>query len=120
MAEYFYFQDYKGKQQDTVKFRHDFQNHMMILQKMLQRGEYEEAEKYFAELSEKSGIVTQKILTGNEMLDMLLGIKQNMILEHQILVSMEGTISNSFYIEPVDSVFCFSICWTTPLRQIYR
>lgn len=107
-AEYSYFQDYKGKQQDTIKFRHDFQNHMLILQKMLQSEEYDRAKNYFSELSEKSGVTAQKILTGNEMLDMLLCIKQSELLENQIRVNVEGTIPNSFQIEPVDSCILFS------------
>lgn len=106
--EYSYFQEYKDKQQDTAQFRHDWQNHMLVLQKMLQDGEYVKAEEYFEELSGVSGVPAQKILTGNEMLDMLLCIKESDCTEENITVSMEGSLSELTHLHPVDSSILFS------------
>ena len=106
--EYSYFQDYKDKQQDTAQFRHDWQNHMLVLQKMLRDGDYTRAEEYFEGLSGVSGVTTQKILTGNEMLDMLLCIKERECREENIAVSMEGTLSELNRLKPVDSSILFS------------
>ncbi|MDE7367139.1 MAG: GHKL domain-containing protein [Lachnospiraceae bacterium] len=106
--EYSYFQDYKDKQQDTAQFRHDWQNHMLVLQKMLRDGDYTRAEEYFEGLSGVSGVTTQKILTGNEMLDMLLCIKERECREKNIAVSMEGTLSELNRLKPVDSSILFS------------
>lgn len=106
--EYSYFQDYKDKQQDTAQFRHDWKNHMLVLQKMLRDGEYTRAEEYFEGLSGVSGVTTQKILTGNEMLDMLLCIKEGEYTEENITVSMEGSLSELTPLHPVDSSILFS------------
>lgn len=106
--EYSYFQEYKDKQQDTAQFRHDWQNHMLVLQKMLQDGEYVKAEEYFEGLSGVSGVPAQKILTGNEILDMLLCIKERDCAEEDITVSMEGSLSELTHLHPVDSSILFS------------
>ncbi len=106
--EYSYFQAYKDRQQDTVQFRHDWQNHMLVLQKMLHEGDYTKAEEYFEGLSDKTGIIIQKILTGNEMLDMLLCIKEEECRKENIAVSMEGTLSGLTELTPVDSSILFS------------
>lgn len=106
--EYSYFQEYKDKQQDTAQFRHDWQNHMLVLQKMLQDEEYVRAEEYFEGLSGVSGVPAQKILTGNEMLDMLLCIKERDCAEENITVFMEGSLSELTYLHPVDSSILFS------------
>lgn len=106
--EYSYFQAYKDKQQDTARFRHDWQNHMLILQRMLQDGNYMKAEEYFDGLSGMTGMTAQKILTGNEMLDMLLCIKEEECREKDITVSMEGTFSGLTALKPVDSSILFS------------
>lgn len=106
--EYSYFQAYKDRQQDTAQFRHDWQNHMLVLQKMLHEGDYTKAEEYFEGLSDKTGITIQKILTGNEMLDMLLCIKEEECGKGNIVVSMEGTLSGLTALKPVDSSILFS------------
>lgn len=106
--EYSYFQEYKDKQQDTVRFRHDWRNHILVLQNMLQQGEYTRAGEYFEGLSGKTGMTAQKILTGNEMLDMLLCIKEQECSEAQIQVSMEGTLSGLSFLNPVDGSILFS------------
>ena len=106
--EYSYFQAYKDRQQDTAQFRHDWQNHMLVLQKMLHEGDYTKVEEYFEGLSDKTGITMQKILTGNEMLDMLLCIKEEECREENIAVSMEGTLSGLTALKPVDSSTLFS------------
>ena len=106
--EYSYFQAYKDRQQDTAQFRHDWQNHMLVLQKMLHEGDYTKAEEYFEGLSHKTGITIQKILTGNEMLDMLLCIKEEECRKENIAVSMEGTLSGLTALKPVDSSILFS------------
>lgn len=106
--EYSYFQEYKGKQEETIRFRHDFQNHMLIMQKMIQNEEYERAENYFSELSGTAGMSEQKIVTGNEMLDMLLCIKQQELFEKEIQVTMEGKFPNQCLLKPVEGCILFS------------
>lgn len=106
--EYSYFREYKDRQKDTAQFRHDWQNHMLVLQRMLHEGDYTKAEEYFEGLSDKTGITVQKILTGNEMLDMLLCIKEEECRKENIVVSMEGTLSGLTALKPVDSSILFS------------
>lgn len=106
--EYSYFQTYRDEQEDTARFRHDWQNHMLVLQNMLKVGDYAKAEEYFAGLSGISGVPVQKILTGNEMLDMLLCMKENECMEEKIAVTMEGSLSELTVLRPIDSSILFS------------
>lgn len=106
--EYSYFQLYKKKQKDTSQFRHDWQNHMLVLQKMLQEGDYGKAEEYFESLSGMTSLSRQTILTGNEMLDMLLCIKEAVCAREGIRISMDGTLSALPALHPVDSSILFS------------
>lgn len=107
-AEYLLFQDYKQQQQDTIKFRHDWKNHMMILQEMMEKGEYESAESYFEELTEAVPESRTKVATGNEMADMVLAVKAGMFQEHGIDLQYKGDMSPMRFMKQVDCCILLS------------
>ncbi|MBP3326956.1 MAG: GHKL domain-containing protein [Coprococcus sp.] len=106
--EYAYFRDYKKQQKDTAKFRHDFNNHMLVIQDMLHEGAYEKAEAYFRTITEKQGISVQaglgdsRILTGNEMADILLAAKTGEMNKAKIHLTVEGSLTPLSVLAPVD------------------
>ncbi|MBD5089035.1 MAG: sensor histidine kinase [Clostridiales bacterium] len=106
--EYSYFKEYKEMQSDTEKFRHDWKNHMLLLQEMLNQGEYEKAKRYFNDLSEKAVQNKQEIFTGNEILDLILVSKANEIKNNQIKLTCNGRLESFTYIEHVDCCILFS------------
>jgi len=107
-AEYSFFQDYKEQQQDTIKFRHDWKNHMLLLQEMMKNEEYEKAENYFQELTKSVPETTVKVLTGNEMADMILGTKTGVLKEQGILLQYKGDMSPLKFMKQVDCCILFS------------
>lgn len=101
-AEYSFFKDYKEQQQDTIKFRHDWKNHMLLLQEMLEKEEYEKAESYFKELTASTLESVHKIATGNELIDMILSTKMNALEENKITLQCKGVLSEFNFMKHVD------------------
>lgn len=107
-SEYTYFQDYKEQQQDVVKFRHDWKNHMLLLQSMLDQGEYDKAKDYFSKLPIQEGNRKGQVLTGNEVVDIILSAKQEKMSEAQIHLSCKGSLEPLQFMEAVDCCILFS------------
>ena len=101
-AEYSFFKDYKEQQEDTVKFRHDWKNHMLLLQEMLEMGEYKKAESYFKDLMASTSKSVYKIATGNELVDMILSTKMTALEENEITVQCKGALSEFNFMKNVD------------------
>ncbi len=101
-TEYSFFKDYKEQQQDTIKFRHDWKNHMLLLQEMLKKEEYEKAEDYFKELTKVVPASATKIATGNELVDMILSTKMNVMEELEIALQCRGDMSKVAFMKHVD------------------
>ena len=89
-AEYQYFKDYKEKQSDAVRLRHDLKSHMLTIQGLMDRGEYDKAKKYFQEMTESGGIDTGWIATGSEIVDILLNAKKSVMDENNIQMDVSG------------------------------
>lgn len=106
--EYSFFKDYKEKQANTIKFRHDWNNHMLLLQEMLDKKEYENAENYFKELTERTSNSAYKIATGNELFDMILSTKTEKLAEYKISLECKGDLSKLSFLSYVDGCILFS------------
>lgn len=106
--EYEYFQEYKEKNKDIAKFRHDWKNHSMLLQELLREGKFEEASQYFEKLSDNKVKPVHKVITGNETVDMVLAIKQNILTRENIQVTYEGKPAELSFMDHVDICTIFS------------
>lgn len=107
-SEYEYFKQYKETQQETTKFRHDWKNHMLILQSMLEQEEYEKARNYFAGLSEGMQSASGHFVTGNEILDIILNAKQDVFKANEIHVEYVGNLASLQFMEAADCCVLFS------------
>lgn len=107
-AEYSFFKDYKEQQQDVIKFRHDWKNHMLLLQEMLENEEYEKAESYFRDLTAATSKPIYKIATGNELVDMILSTKMNGQEENEITLQCKGALSEFNFMKQVDCCILLS------------
>lgn len=107
-AEYSFFKDYKEQQQDIIKFRHDWKNHMLLLQEMLENEEYEKAESYFRDLTVATSKPIYKIATGNELVDMILSTKMNGLEENEITLQCKGALSEFNFMKQVDCCILLS------------
>lgn len=114
--EYDYFKDYRKQQKATVDFRHDWNNHMLLLQGMLAEGNYEKVAAYLHALSEapfhgkrmEQKYYGKQVLTGNELVDIILGAKAERMEELQMEVSSNGGLSRLSFMEDVDICILFS------------
>lgn len=100
--EYSFFKDYKEKQQETIKFRHDWKNHMLLLQEMLDKKEFENAENYFRELTATNTASVYKVATGSELADMIISTKMELMEENHIIVKCRGDLSGLHFMKPLD------------------
>lgn len=114
--EYDYFKAYRKQQKATAEFRHDFNNHMLLLQGMLAEGNYGKAAEYLHALSQapfygkagkKLGFGKQ-VLTGNELVDIILRAKADRLEEQQTEVSSNGGLGKLSFMEDVDICILFS------------
>lgn len=106
--EFTYFKEYKKEQKDIAGFRHDWNNHLILLTSMFERGEYEKAKEYFEALSSKGKIEGESILTGNEIVDMILNAKQEKLKQEKINVTYSKGLEQLQFMEPVDCCILFS------------
>lgn len=107
-TEFSYFKEYKKEQKDIAGFRHDWNNHLILLTSMFERGEYEKAKEYFEALSSKGKIEDESILTGNEIVDMILNAKQEKLKQEKIEVTYSKGLEQLQFMEPVDCCILFS------------
>lgn len=107
-AEYSFFRDYREQQEDTVRFRHDWKNHMLLLQEMLEKGEYEKAEGYFKDLTADTTKSVYKIATGNELVDMILSTRTGALEENEIILQCKGALSEFNFMNYVDGCILLS------------
>lgn len=107
-SEYNYFEQYKKEQQDVRKFRHDWNNHMLVLQSMLENKEYEKAREYFSGLSDQMKSSDHHFLTGNEIVDIILNSKSERIRENHIAVECNGGLEGLDFMASADCCILFS------------
>lgn len=107
-TEYTYFNKYKKEQKNIAGFRHDWNNHLIVLTSMFEKGEYEKAKEYFESLSAKNKIENGSILTGNEIVDMILSAKWEELNQNKITVTCSGGLEQLRFMEPVDCCILFS------------
>ncbi len=106
--EYYFFKNYKEQQKEESKSRHDFKNHMLLLQSMFEKGEYEKAKEYFAKLTDKKKENGNYFLTGNEIVDMILNAKQEKIEKNEMQVTCEGGLESLAFMDSMDVCVLFS------------
>ncbi len=107
-TEYDYFKDYRENNVDLIKFRHDFNNHMLVVKGMYEKGQYDRANEYIDKLSEATGGLKKTYVTGHEILDMILKSKAAAMEEAGIEFTMEGNLTALDFMEDVDACILFS------------
>lgn len=107
-SEYDYFKDYKEHNQQTIKFRHDWNNHMLVIKDLMEQGEYERANEYFSQIMTENKLLKQDYITGNSIVDVILKSKHDMLQEYQISFRMDGNLTDIDYMTDVDCCILFS------------
>lgn len=73
-------------------FRHDFKNHVIVLNSLLEQGDIEGARDYFDELKKDTAPSVNTYSTGNSVVNSLLNIKKNTADEYNIKIDFSGIL----------------------------
>ena len=89
--------------EDARNFRHDINNHLMLLQKMLNDGNIENVRSYLSELT-RAGHNLKQIFstTGNIVIDSIINYKLGCITRPDMDLQVEANVPTDFSIEIMD------------------
>lgn len=101
-AELEHFQQYKKTQEETARFRHDVRNNLLCLDQLLSQGKSREAEIYVKNLLEITETLRAKYVTGDEILDSILGVKSEMMTQKGTDFQLDGVLAGGLSWKSVD------------------
>ena len=101
-AELTYINQYKRNQHETRAFRHDIINNLSMLATIHNDKNYSEAEAYLKDLIGNVQDMSSKYVTGDEMLDCIIGMKYFKMEEAGIDFSLDGYIEGGLKMKPSD------------------
>lgn len=107
-AELSHFQQYKAAQEETRRFRHDIKNNLLCINDLLAQGKAEEGRKYLETLLGQVHSLSQKYVSGDEMLDSIISSKAHIMEKAYIDFSVEGVIAGELNIEAMDICSIFA------------
>lgn len=107
-AQYEHFQDYKKNQLEMDRFRHDLNNHFLVVQDLLEKSDYEKATEYLQSLSEGFSNKFYPVLSGDDTIDTLIKMKYPMIQKYGIEFRFTGNVDFLSDMEPMDVCIFFS------------
>ncbi|MBQ8951557.1 MAG: GHKL domain-containing protein [Eubacterium sp.] len=107
-AELDYINQYKKNQLETRAFRHDIINNLSLLSAMHKDKKFDEIKDYINTLMSSISAMSVRYITGDEMLNCIIGMKSSKMDEEQIDFSTEGIIEGGLGMRPVDVCNVFS------------
>lgn len=106
--EHNHFLGFRERQQDVLKKQHDWKNHMLVLQSMLLQEDYEKANVYFKEMTGDMDIGSQTIKTGNDVADIVISVKKELMKQMDITFRFDGNLAALYYINSLECSIVFS------------
>ena len=102
-----YYKELLNREEETRRYRHDMQNHLLCLSQYMKNESYSEAMEYIVKLQEPLTTIQKRCyITGNDLLDIFLN---NYFLPlEEVKVDIWGACSNDFLIDDVDFCIIFS------------
>ena len=101
-SELEHFRKYKQAQEETKIFRHDIRNNLQCMHQMLSTGKVKDAENYLSELLESVETLSDKYVSGDEILDCILSAKVAEMEKKHIVFTMDGVLAGGLAWKPVD------------------
>lgn len=92
----------KENEADTRKFRHDINNHIIVLQRLLKEEKYDMALSYLCEISDNVKLLNSEIRTGNDIVDAIVHEKYDKAQEYGIKFEVRGMFSAKLIISDYD------------------
>ena len=98
----------KNKYNSTQSFRHDFKNHIIVLNGILYKNDITMAKEYLKRFEEIGQMISFDISTNNPIIDILLGEKLALADKMNILVTCNVDIEETMRIDDFDLCTIFS------------
>lgn len=86
--------DMKESGEQTRRMRHDLNKHLAVMKMLCDEGKFDEVSEYAEQLSNESIRSGIRLLTGNEIVDLIAGQKKKRCEEHGIEFVFEGMIGD--------------------------
>lgn len=107
-AELEYISQYKKSQEETRAFRHDVINNLSLLSSMIKNEKNKEADAYLEEMLGEVRAMSPKYITGDEMLDCLVGMKVSRMELSGIKFTLDGVADGGLGMKPTDICSIFA------------
>lgn len=101
-AELAHFQQYRHAQEETARFRHDIRNNLLCINDMLQQGKTDEASEYLKDLLAIVDHASRKYVTGDDLLDSIVGVKTQIMEQQGIRFELDGVLAGGLAWKPMD------------------
>lgn len=89
-----YYQKINKLSEDIREFRHDYKNHMICLQALLEGKEYTDALEYVRDITRQDIIESNKFFSGNQIADAILSDKAELAKQSGCKIEFDGFISD--------------------------
>lgn len=103
-----YVEEARRRNEGYRSFQHDINNHLLVLSGLLQTQEYQQAQSYLQKLNAAAGGLSEKIYTGNSVLDILLWEKVRYARQCGIAISCDVQIPKESAIDEIDLCVLFA------------
>ena len=101
-AELEHFQQYRKMQEETARFRHDIRNNLLCANNMLQQGKTEDVAEYLKDLLQTVETLSNKYVTGDELLDSIVAVKAQIMEQQGIRFERDGVFAGGLPWKPMD------------------
>ena len=101
-----YYEEMLLREQETKKFRHDINNHMLCLRSLIDSGNYTEAEKYISDLCSRISTLRNKYSTGNELVNAI--VNDTASRYESVKLTWNGILSDELNISNMEICIIFS------------
>ncbi len=95
-------QEAKENEEEVRKMRHDLNRHLAVISSLCEEGNYEEVRRYTEQLGQGMARINDKILTGNQVADLVMASKRRACEEYGIAFEFTGTMKNLDVMEAPD------------------
>lgn len=102
------YESYKEAQLETRKLRHDMRNHFFCIQMLAKEGKYAEMQEYLESFNEAVSDISMKFQTGNDIVDAILNVKQDVAKKRGIQILVDGNIPIMPFVDAMDWCKIFS------------
>lgn len=107
-AQKTYVAEAKNRYEKTIAFRHDFKNHLSVLDGLLKTEKTGQAKAYLEKLNAAADLLSLPVHTGNPVVDILLGSKLEAAAQLGIKADVSLTLPQPCAVDDLDLCIIFS------------